>query len=259
MKLCFSTLGCTDYSLEKILALAKKYDMDAVEIRGIGGELDNRRIASFSSDMIEKTKKAFALHGISPLVLGTSATFHNPDAYNNALDEGRAAIDLAVALGFSAIRVFGDRLTENKEAAIHAVRDGVYMLCEYAKGKGVSVLLEVHGDFVTEESLAPITLHCGKHPSFGLIWDVCHTRSSYPDFERFYDRFAPYIKHLHFKDISGNMHKLPGEGTLPLREIAKYVTEKGYDGYFSLEWERKWHPELPPIEEALDKYVSLLR
>ena len=140
---------------------------------------------------------------------------------------------------------------------IKRVSEGVKALCDYASGFGIDVYLEVHGDFITEERLAPIVARCEASPRFGLIWDACHTRNTYPDPRVFFDRFAPYIRHVHLKDINEARHVLPGEGTLPLEEIAKYLTKKGYNGYFSLEWERKWHPELPPIEEALEKFVAL--
>lgn len=100
---------------------------------------------------------------------------------------------------------------------------------------------------------------CGAHPRFGLIWDLCHTRTSFPDPRRFYSLFAPYIRHLHLKDIKDGVHVLPGEGTLAIEKTAAFVSEQGYDGYFSLEWERKWHPELPPIEDALDAYLKIMR
>ena len=38
----------------------------------------------------------------------------------------------------------------------------------------------------------------------------------------------------------------------------KELIEDGYTGYFSLEWERKWEPELEPIEIALEHYKKLL-
>ena len=192
-------------------------------------------------------------------VLGTSATFHDKENFENALAEGHAAIDIAGAIGCPAIRVFGDNLTSDPEGAIARVADGIFTLCEYAKERGVDVLLEVHGQFVTEAALMPIVHRCGAHPRFGLLWDVCHTRNSFPDFRAFYALFAPYIRHVHFKDIIGDRHTLPGEGTLPLKEIADMMTAGGYDGCFSLEWERKWHPELPPIEQALEKYTAIFR
>ena len=38
MKLCFSTLGCHDRTLEEIFSLAKKFNIDALEIRGVNGK-----------------------------------------------------------------------------------------------------------------------------------------------------------------------------------------------------------------------------
>lgn len=259
MKLCFSTLGCHDYSLEEILSLAKTNGIDALEIRGISGELDNGKITCFSEKRVAKTRESFALSSVRPLVLGTSCTFHTPSKYEAALAEGYAAIEIASRIGFSAIRVFGDRIEGDEEECIARVCEGVLTLCRYAERFGVDVYLEVHGEFNTEERLLRVIERCGAHPRFGLIWDVCHTRNTFPDPRKFYDRFAPYIRHVHLKDIKGEKHMLPGEGTLPLKQIAVYLTERGYGGYFSLEWERKWHPELPTIEEALERYLSIMK
>ena len=46
-KICFSTLGCIDNTLEQTVALAKKYGIDTLEIRGIAGEMDNTKIECF--------------------------------------------------------------------------------------------------------------------------------------------------------------------------------------------------------------------
>lgn len=62
-KICFSTLGCTEYSLEQIVALAKSYKIDALEVRGIGGEMDNTKIECFLPENAEKTKAYLAQEG----------------------------------------------------------------------------------------------------------------------------------------------------------------------------------------------------
>ena len=259
MKLCFSTLGCTESSLEEVIALAKSFGINALEIRGLSGELDNEKIAYFAKDESEKTKAALKEAGVFPLVLGTSCAFHNEETYDAAIKEGYTAIEIAARLGFSAIRVFGDRIEGKETECISRVAKGVHTLCRYAEDFGTNVYLEVHGDFVTEERLAPIVTCCEGCPCFGLIWDVCHTRKSYPDPRVFYDRFKDAIRHVHLKDIKGDTHVLPGEGTLSLRDIADYMLLQGYAGYFSLEWEKKWHPELPPLKTALERYVQLMR
>jgi beta-glucosidase len=41
--------------------------------------------------------------------------------------------------------------------------------------------------------------------------------------------------------------------------MAEYLTENGYEGAFSLEWEKKWHPELPPIQDALEAMLKIYK
>lgn len=52
---------------------------------------------------------------------------------------------------------------------------------------------------------------------------------------------------------------LPGEGDIPLAAIYRRLREDGYDGCVSLEWERRWHPDFPPVGTALDAMLALLR
>ena len=256
MKLCFSTLGCTDCTLGEAIALAKKHKMNAIEIRGLSGVLDNEKIPFFSEEESKNTKNLLTEASVSPLVLGTSSTFHDPEKYEAAIAEGLAALKIASRIGFSAIRVFGDRIEGDEAECLTRISKGILTLCKEAEALGVQVLLEVHGEINTAERIEKIVAACEKSPVFGLIWDVCHTRKTCEP-RAFYERFAPYIRHVHFKDITGDAHVLPGEGELPLREIAEMMTKGRYEGYFSLEWEKKWHPELPPIEEALERYIRL--
>ena len=68
----------------------------------------------------------------------------------------------------------------------------------------------------------------------------------------------PYIRHIHIKDYSDTQNTLTliGEGNVPIRQIVARLLQDGYDGYISLEWEKKWHPELPEIEPALDSFIK---
>ena len=42
------------------------------------------------------------------------------------------------------------------------------------------------------------------------------------------------------------------------RKLAK-LEKDGYDGYFSLEWEKKWHPELGDLENVLKDFIELVK
>ena len=159
MKLSFSTLGCTDYSLTDILKTAERFGIKALEVRGIGGVLDNGAIADFLPENIEKTKKALADAGVRPQVLGTSCCFHDEERCAAAMKEGERALEIAAAVGFPYIRVFGNSLKGETEACIRRVAEGILALCRKAEGLGVKVLLEVHGDFNSEATLLPVTEH----------------------------------------------------------------------------------------------------
>ncbi|MBO5222433.1 MAG: sugar phosphate isomerase/epimerase [Clostridia bacterium] len=258
MKQCFSTLGCTERSLDEILALTVKFGMGALEVRGISNVLDNGSIPDFLPQNLSETAKKFADAGVIPLVLGTSCAFHDEKKYPAVWSEGTASVDIASRLGFRGIRVFGNKIKGEESACIRRVTDGILSLCDYAKDKGVDILLEVHGDFNTEERLRAVVDRCGCAENFGLIWDVCHTRETYgPRWREFYHTFSRYIRHVHLKDIKDGTLVLPGEGDLPLVEMVRTLQSEGYEGWFSLEWERKWHPDLPEIEAALKLFNDL--
>ena len=260
MKLCFSTLGCTDRSLEDILLLAKKYNIPHLEVRGVGGVMDNRRIPDFSEARQADTKVLLQQYGVTPLVMGTSCSFHTADKMDAAIEEGLRSIEIAERMGFSFIRVFGDRLLpDDTHGCIRRAMDGLTTLCKHAKT--VTVLLEVHGDFNTVEALTPVLNAMQGYSNFGLIWDIAHTHRPYgQDWEVFYEFARPYIKHVHIKDYSKDENRLTliGKGDVPILPIVDRLLSDGYDGSFSLEWEKKWHPELPCIEDALDSLFEIL-
>lgn len=263
-KLCFSTLGCADWGLDQILALAKQYDISALEIRGMDGVMDNRQITALSESQTEDTLRAMQSNGVKPWVLGTSCAFHDEGKWRAAVEEGMACIDIASRMDIPYIRVFGNKLvgqtTLEQENCYERVAKGIAELCRYASNTTVSVLLEVHGDYNCIETLDRITNQLTDCPNFGLIWDIAHTAAYRDRWNEFYLHFKSLIRHIHVKDrtITPHVLTLPGEGELPILDITQALLADGYDGYFSLEWEKKWHPELPELPQALSRFVSLM-
>lgn len=262
MKLCFSTLGCVNRSLEEIISLANKYSVKMIEIRGIGGIINNSEIEELSEKRARKTKEKLAAAGITPFILGTSASFHNPEFYDAKMKEGRESAEIAARLGIKNIRVFGDRIEGNREECISRVINGLCELCNYAATLGVSVFLEIHGDFNTVENVLPVALALQDKENFGIIWDIEHTHKTYgTDWEKFYLALRTYIKHVHIKDFSDSRAALSaiGEGDIPISSILSRLKKDGYTGAVSLEWEEKWHPELGRIEPALDSFTAMVK
>jgi sugar phosphate isomerase/epimerase len=54
--------------------------------------------------------------------------------------------------------------------------------------------------------------------------------------------------------------RVVGEGVLDWFSILKKLTDSGYDGYLSLEYEYRWHPDdLPPPEEGFKISAETLK
>ena len=261
MNLCFSTLGCTESSMDEIIAIAERFGICGLEIRGVGGVMSNAQIPDFAPDRIALTKSRLADAGLRPIVVGTSCAFHNEKKLHAAAKEGRESIDIAAALGAPYIRVFGNNLVGDPEECTAGVIAGIRDLCMYGAERGVTVLLEVHGDFNRVETLGPIVDALGHMDSFGLIWDIAHSHRVYHrDWREFYHAMRPYIRHIHVKDVrdADDALVLTGKGDIPILDVIRTLISDGYSGYFSLEWEKKWHPELDSIDVALEHYTRLM-
>ena len=51
---------------------------------------------------------------------------------------------------------------------------------------------------------------------------------------------------------------LLGEGEVPVREMLGLLTAGGYRHWISVEWEKRWHPEIAEPEVALPQHLSVL-
>ena len=266
LPLAFSTLGCPAWSLTKVLAEAERLGYAAVELRGIEGEMDLTRRPELTGSGIPETRRRFADHGLVISDLGASSRMHESDPIARAaqLDEGRRFIDLAHELGVPFVRVFGDKLVagETKEKTVERVVDGLRTLGEHAKGSGVSVLIESHGDFARSDDLKNI-LTAVNLPTVALLWDAHHTvvlgKESPAETWR---ALGSFVRHTHIKDSrpdgDGVRYVLTGEGTVPVLETVRVLQEGGYKGYYCFEWEKKWHPELEEPEVAFPHYARTM-
>jgi sugar phosphate isomerase/epimerase len=266
MKISFTTLACPAWSFEKILGEAARLGYQGIEIRGIGDEMRADRMPVFSEDNAEKTKKLFAEKGLAIAGFGSSVKFHDDAEYENALEEGRLAIDVCERMGIPGLRVFGDSI-ENENVRAHTltqISKGLRILCEYARGKNVDILQEVHGDFNTLENIMPIIEAVKDCPEFGILWDIGNSDSSYGDgWREFYAGIKPLVRHVHIKDHkrAGGQYIIcpPGEGDVPIADITDTLRRDGFNGWYSFEWEKKWHPEIAGPETVLPGYIAYMK
>src|SRR5205809_5499027 len=118
------------------------------------------------------------------------------------LAEARRFIDLAQALGAPYVRVFGNNYVKDvpRVEMLAHIAAGLRELGDYAQPKGVTVLIESHGDFTDSPSLLEL-LRQADSPAVQLLWDAHHTfvsgQARPEDTVRHPGR---YIRHTHLKD-----------------------------------------------------------
>lgn len=261
--LSFSTLGCPQWSLEKIVQCAVENGYQGIEIRGLQGQLDLPKCPEFSMpERIAATRRIVEAHQLRIVDLGASAQMHHADSAKRKthLDEAKRFIDLAGQLNCPYIRVFPDDLPENQEenATIDLIIKGLIELGNHAKGSGVNVLLESHGKVVRSDLLLRIMKGAG-HPQVGLVWDVFNMWSVTKESPKeVHKTLKKYIRHVHIKDATfadgKTRYVLLGQGEAPIEEAVKALSKGGYKGYYSFEWEKMWHPEIEEPEVALPHY-----
>jgi len=266
-RLAFSTLGCPDWDFDTIVKQAKTMGYSAIELRGIKDVMRIEDLPIFVDGNYKETNKVLADNGLVISNAGTSVFFHNVDGYDAAIEEGKIAIDTCHLVGIPAIRVFGDSIPpgDTVEAVTKRIVEGLNELCYYSRDKtggNVRIWIEVHGDFNTPQILSPVVDKLAGCPLFGMLWDIQHSYKAGTAPADFYNEFKSVIEHVHFKDCIFDdgkpVEKLPGDGIIPIKEHYEILEAGGYKGFYSLEWEKRWHPELPDPEIAFVRYAELM-
>lgn len=256
MKLCFSTLGCPDWSLFRIAERAKCYGFSGVELR-IGGK--KHIDPAMSSDERASIRRLFAESGLAIASVSGYTQFAGQN--NPALTEQRdnliENITLARDIGAPYVRTFigeanGGRISPY---GVLVLRDA----CEWAKAQGVMVLVETHDSLSTGKQ-AGILLNTIDSAGLGILWDMHHTIKAGETPEETYAALGAAIQHVHVKD-AGTDHTLclPGDGALPIGKVARVLMEHGYGGFLSFEWEKMWIPELQEPEVAFSRYIEWMQ
>lgn len=267
-KLCFNTLACPDWSLREVLKNAKKYGYQAVEIRGIKGDVDILNSPEFAPSKITGIRKISEEFGVKVLNLNSSVVLHEyePEKRAKNLDTAKRYIDLAQQLDCPFVRVFPDKFPKekSKEFALDTIKSNYETLIDYCKGSKVKVLLDAHGDLVWSKDLLKMMQGLDKK-HVGIIWDFFNMHLMTKESpQKMYETLKSYIEIVQIKDgffKPNNTYEytLTGKGEVPINEILRTIEGDKYKGFISFEWEKRWHPELPNPEVALPQFVDWLK
>lgn len=270
LPIAVSTLGCPKWDWNTIVKNTSQWGFAALELRGIQNEMDLPKCAEFIGTRLQGSRQDLSAMGLKISDLGASAQMHEPDPAKRAkhMDEARRFIDLAHQLDAPYVRVFPNQFVpgEDKRVTFARISSGLHELGEYAKGGGVTVIVESHGEFRRADDLIAI-LDGAKSKNVAFLWDAHHTCVEGERPADTFKRLGKLTRHTHLKDslpVPGKPkddrhYVLTGTGEIPVKETVRVLATHGYKGYYCFEWEKRWHPEIDEPEVAFPHYAKTMR
>ncbi|MDZ7373970.1 MAG: sugar phosphate isomerase/epimerase [candidate division KSB1 bacterium] len=267
-RIAFSTLACPEWPLGEIVRRAREYGYDGIELRGLLNEIDVTRRPEFAPASLAATRRMFEEEGLKVCCLGSSVRLLHtagPEASKRDEEEFARYLELSAGLGGVPIRIFGGHLPEglDRERALAQATESLERLAEAARAVQTLVLVESHDGFCSGRDLGALLRRCDA-PNVGALWDVFNSQMPGSEsVEETYSELRSFVRHIHVKDGDPGQERplyTPlGEGKIPYSDVLRLLRADDYSGWLSVEWEKRWHPELLDPELVLPQYARRLR
>ncbi|WP_051343905.1 sugar phosphate isomerase/epimerase family protein [Alicyclobacillus herbarius] len=265
VKVAYSNLACPEWSVEEVFENALRYGYQAVELRLLHGEVIPSDV---DPDEARLLMQAARTRGIEIVGVGASTRFASVDERDRQanVEELLRYLELAARLGAPMVRTFGGTLPASAGAIAesevnHWVAEALRKVSDRARELGVYVVLETHDDFSSSFRVAEV-LRVVDSPYVKALWDTHHPYRMGETVETTLGNLREWLHHVHLKDArrqgDGWDLVLFGEGEVPVKDIVHQVLDAGYQGWFCVEWERKWHPEIADAHTALPQHRKVL-
>ncbi|MBQ3054460.1 MAG: AMP-binding protein [Clostridia bacterium] len=260
MKLAFSTLCCPNYDWKDIFTMAKDLGFEGIEVRHIREEESS---SPFTPEKFERTAEKLKSLKIEIPCLSTGGCIKYDEDWEETKSEILTYITVAKGVGAKYIRLLGDmKAAPDGEVDDKIIAQRIKELVPFAEESGVTLLVETNGVYGDTARLSALLCEIASD-NVSALWDVHHPYRFFGETpETTLTNLGAFIKHVHIKDSvmeEGNViYKIPGEGDLPLKEIMFALRSINYEGYITLEWVKRWNPDLCDAGVIFPKFVEFM-
>lgn len=262
MKTSYTTLSVQDKTLEQAVLFAKSWDLDGIELRGMG-TVHISPEASFS--YVKDAKRIIQDAGLSIPCMTAYTKFYQPSLseVDKQVKDLRRMVELAEYMGASNVRTFMGALPKgmDKRRANEIAKTGLNKIADQIKNSPVNIVIETHDSVKDGKSMS--LLLDGVSEKIGVLLDIIHPWDKNESIEETWRLIGKRIYHVHVKDIretlpQGRIYCRIGEGVLSVEKTVMYLLSKEYDGFFSLEWEVSAEGyEGVTLSEQMESFIQL--
>jgi sugar phosphate isomerase/epimerase len=250
-----STLGCSELTLPAMAVMLRPFQLDAVELRGVAGVLDMPRYFADTYGTPMALATEMGRLGLRVASLDTSYKLAGGTDADRA--ELLAFVPWAERLGVRWLRVFDGGSPEDPSMMDRALES----LAWWRQERGVNrwscdLMIETHDALFTADRINEFAAAAG---GAAILWDSHHTwKRGGEEPTETWARIQQHVVHIHVKDSVSRASErhpftyvLPGDGEFPAAGLFEVLRSSRFNGVVSLEWERRWHPYLVPVSDAL--------
>jgi fatty-acyl-CoA synthase len=179
----------------------------------------------------------------------------------------RQFLELASEWEAPLVRVFGGALPADgpdRRARLAAAAKVLEAAAPVAERLGVAVGVETHDAFCASATVAEL-LALVDSAAVGAVWDSHHPHRAGERPADVWANLGPRLLLAQVKDAlrdptrdDGWQLVLLGEGEVPVPDMLSLLSAGGYRGWVSVEWEKRWHPEIAEPEVALPQHLAVL-
>lgn len=253
---CFSSIGCADLGLDEIIMLAKSNGIKSIELRAFSGSLD---LAGLFNAIEKDDPDQYRSVAESGMIKMIDTSFNLVGARETDFDNILKLARLADELHVPYCRVFGGfEYSQNPPREV--LNRAAQTLKQWDQAKNThhidcQLAIETHDGFSSAANCIRFFNIAGR--DMPVVWDAHHTwRCGGESFTESMALLRENIVHVHVKDsiktAEGKSRSvLPGRGDVPIKRLLELLRKIDFRPAVSLEWERLWEPELPPLEDAL--------
>ena len=264
VRIGFMSSVAPHWSLDQLIAAAKQYGFDGIELRVQWGHAFKLELDSTKAQRNEARRK-FTDAGVvvSCLALSARLAQATDEARDAQVDEVARYAELAADLGAPAMRVFGGPIPEGFTMATLRDKTAAAFGKAAAKcaGLGVTPCLETHDVHNNPEDVAYI-IKTANHPNLGVVWHAAHHMRLGISAADAYKQLKPYVRHCHISEGPRTGQEHSGDAPIPLGsgngnvfQVMKLLKADGFTGVMSWEWinaVRSFGPSGPTLGDLLD-------
>lgn len=287
MKIAGHTMGTPSRTPEEAIELFARVGIQGIELI-MQDDYKSAIPTTVAAASLREIRKRAADLGVEIAFLTPYITALNSldeATYRAQLDLLGRAVEVAAELGAPGLRVYGGKEVPEADWQPHFRRlvDGLRLGGEMARAAGVKLAVENHQTTMTVSARRTMeVVRAVGLTTVGVLYDQANLSHMHQEeFAEALEVQQGHIVHVHVKDFvkkpgrerstSDTVAFMPaegraivtrvvGEGIVPWEQILPALRATGYDGWLSLELEKRWYPdELPSEEEAFRRSAAFLR